>query len=414
MSANGGVPVLAVTKSARGARRVLSRAVAVVYGLVMFEVIIMVSPFAFYFYAAYGPTLKWLNHSAATAWLTGFLLPHAVLTTSPLLEFLRWNLGRSAFGLGLLAFFVLAAQIYGSKLLGRRMVNSGAYHSVRHPQYLCLGLSAFGLFTQWPRMIIFLLFVGMLFVYYFLARVEERRMLAVDPSYADYMRRTGMFLPGNPGGRLYRLLFGKLNDQKLGHGLAVTMLLGLALVAGLGLYAYTTRHIAHTTVSSNMEAIAVYPMPPSDMRGITLLALSDPSVQQAIQREGNATFVAHVLPQDYGMIGMFADIGTRHMTPGPGNIRVSRFKYLGGWLLPFLDSRARTNLMGSAKPEYRVVFSRVDGPDGRPLPRSNLFDLSAKMTPVYVADVKVRTPQVARTIEPPRRSFWGDVKMPIF
>src|SRR5262249_56707140 len=42
---------------------------------------------------------------------------------------------------------------------------------------------------------------GMLFAYYFLARVEERRMLGVDPSYVDYMRRTGMFLPGNAGGR---------------------------------------------------------------------------------------------------------------------------------------------------------------------------------------------------------------------
>ncbi len=72
------------------ARRWLSRTVAILYGLVMFEVIIMISPFAFYFYAAYGPTLKWLNHSRATAWLTGFVLPHAVFTTSPFLEFLRW------------------------------------------------------------------------------------------------------------------------------------------------------------------------------------------------------------------------------------------------------------------------------------------------------------------------------------
>src|SRR5207247_1027043 len=34
---------------------------AILYGLVMFEVIIMISPFAFYFYAAYGPMLKWLK-----------------------------------------------------------------------------------------------------------------------------------------------------------------------------------------------------------------------------------------------------------------------------------------------------------------------------------------------------------------
>src|SRR5713226_9882046 len=122
MSANENAQAPESDATRQGARRWLSRAVAVVYGLVMFEVVIMVSPFAFYFYAAYGPTLKWLNHSAATAWLTGFLLPHAVFTTSPFLEFLRWGLGRYFFGLGLLAFFVLAAQIYGSKLFGRKLV----------------------------------------------------------------------------------------------------------------------------------------------------------------------------------------------------------------------------------------------------------------------------------------------------
>src|SRR5438445_6628834 len=106
------------------ARRWLSRTVAVLYGLVMFEVIIMISPFAFYFYAAYGPTLKWLNHSRATAWLTGFVLPHAVFTTSPFLEFLRWDLGRYAFGLGLLGFFLFTVQIYGSRLFRRKVVTS--------------------------------------------------------------------------------------------------------------------------------------------------------------------------------------------------------------------------------------------------------------------------------------------------
>src|SRR5581483_3604311 len=133
---------------------------------------------------------------------------------------------------GPLAFFVLAAQIYGSKLLGRKIVSSGIYRYIRHPQYLSLGLSAFGLSTMWPRMIIFLFFVGMLFAYYFLARVEERRMLAIDPSYADYMRHTGMFLPGNPGGRLFRLLFGNLREQKFARPLALTSLFVLAMLVG--------------------------------------------------------------------------------------------------------------------------------------------------------------------------------------
>lgn len=160
------------------------------------------------------------------------------------------------------------------------------------------------------------------------------------------------------------------------------------------------------------SSVSVYPMAATAMRQVVSLALSDPSVQQALQREGSATFVAHVLPHDYGMIGMFADVGTHHMTPG--NVRLSRFKYLGGWLLPFLDSHVRTDLMGSNGQKYQVVFSRVDGPNGLPVSVRRSFDLTAKMTPVYIADINATTQQVSRTIDPPRRSFWGDVKMPIF
>jgi hypothetical protein len=221
-----------------------------------------------------------------------------------------------------------------------------------------------------------------------------------------------MFLPGNPGTRLYRLLFHGLRDQRLAHRLALMLLLVLVLAAGFGLRAYTLRHIARIAVLPNVEVVSVYPMNLQALRHLSSLALSNPSVQQAIQREGNATFVAHVLPRDYGMIGMFADVGAHHMSPG--NIRLSGLKYLGEWLLPFLDSRIRTDLMGSDRQEFRIIFSRVDGPGGRPVSSARLFDLSAKMTPVYIADVNGVSQKVSHTIDPPRRSFWGDVKMPIF
>jgi protein-S-isoprenylcysteine O-methyltransferase Ste14 len=393
-------------------RRWLSRIVAIVYGLVMFEVVIMISPFAFYFYAAYGPTLRWLNHSRVTAWSTGFLLPHAVFTTSSLLEFLRWSLGRYAFGLGLVAFFALAVQIYGSHLFGRRVVTSGVYGYIRHPQYLCLSISAFGLFTMWPRTIIFLLFVGMLFAYYFLARLEERRMLALSPGYAEYMRNTGMFLPGNPGGHLFRLLFGGIHDRQLAARLAMLLSACVIFLAGAGLRAYTVSHLSRSINAPNTEIISVYSMAPEKMRRLVALAFSDSRVQRALEYEKSATLVVHILPHDYGMIGMFADIGSHHMRPG--NIRLSGFKYLAACLLPFLDVHQRTDIMGSDGRQYRLVFSRVDSPDGRPVPLERIFALSAKMTPVFVADVDSVSGHVGETITPPRRSFWGDVKMPIF
>lgn len=412
MAASSSSEIVQTPTAKPGMRRWLSRAVAVLYGLVMFEVIIMISPFAFYFYAAYGPTLRWLNHTNATAWLTGFLLPHSVFTTSSFLEFLRWDLGRYAFGLGLLGFLLLALQIYGSRLFGRRAVTSGAYRYVRHPQYLCLSISAFGLFTMWPRMIIFLLFVGMLFAYYFLARVEERRMLTLYPGYAEYMRGTGMFLPGNPGGRLFKLLFGGVHNQRFAHQLAIGSSALLLLIAGIGLRAYTLSHLSRFGGTANIEVISVYPMRPQEMQHMVAMALADSRIQQALQREQPATFVVHILPHDYGMIGMFADVGSHHMRPG--NIHLSGFKYLAACLLPFLDVHQRTDIMGSEGQEYRLVFSRVDDPDGRPMPLKQIFELRAKMTPVYIADINSISGHLSETIDPPRRSFWGDVKMPIF
>jgi len=412
MSAAPSAQRIPPTAAESAVRRWLSRMIAFVYGLVMFEVIIMISPFAFYFYTAYGPTLKWLNHSRATAWLTGFVLPHAVFTTSPFLEFLRWGLGRYAFGLGLLGFFLFAAQIYGSRLFHRKVVMSGAYRYIRHPQYLCLSIAAFGLFTMWPRVIIFLLLVGMLFAYYFLARVEERRMLNLHPGYAEYMRNTGMFLPGSPGGHAYALIFGGMRDQALAHRLAIASWLLMVLLAGVGLRAYALGHLSRSSHATNMELISVYPMSAERMQDIVALAIADSRVEEALRREPYATLVVHILPHNYGMLGMFADVESHHMKPG--NIHLSRFKYLAGCLLPFLDAHPRTDLMGSDGPEYRLVFSRVDGPDGRPVPPRRILDVSAKMTPVYVADLNAVSGHLSQTIDPPRRSFWGDVKMPIF
>src|SRR5215467_16161685 len=106
-------------------------------------------------------------------------------------------------------------------------------------------------------------------------------------------------------------------------------------------------------------------MTPGEMQHVVAPALADSRVQEVLHREQNATFVVHLLPHDYGMIGMFADVESHHMRPG--NVHLSGFKYLAGCLLPFLDLHQRTALMGSIAQEYRPAFSRVAGPGGRPV-----------------------------------------------
>src|ERR1700758_1704016 len=119
-------------------RKLLKWALSVLYGLVMVEVIIMISPFAFYWYSLYAPALQGLHRWRATAWMEAFFLPHSVITTSRILEVVRWRVGTYCLSLGILAFIFCALQIYGAMAFRRGAVRSWIYSRIRHPQYLSL------------------------------------------------------------------------------------------------------------------------------------------------------------------------------------------------------------------------------------------------------------------------------------
>jgi protein-S-isoprenylcysteine O-methyltransferase Ste14 len=149
------------------AKQAAKRIAAVLSLLVMLEILIMISPFALYWYSLYSPTLQALHQWSGTAWLECFVLPNSVITTSTVLETFRWVIGPYLFSIGLLGFLVLAAQIYTAKFRRKGLVTGGIYRYIRHPQYLCLGIAGLGLLAHWPRMIILVLYLLMMTAYYF-------------------------------------------------------------------------------------------------------------------------------------------------------------------------------------------------------------------------------------------------------
>ncbi len=164
---------------------------AVFYVLVAFEFFYMASPFAAYFYAAYGPGLRFLIDSPRTAWLSATFLPHVVVETSSVLLNLHNAVGSVLFLGGLLVFGIAAAQVYSAKLRRRGVVTGGLYRLVRHPQYAALSVSGLGLLLLWPRFVALLSFVTMLFAYRLLARAEERECEArFGRAYLQYQSRT--------------------------------------------------------------------------------------------------------------------------------------------------------------------------------------------------------------------------------
>ena len=387
------------------------------YGLMMIEVIIMISPFAFYWYSLYAPTLQGLHRWRSTAWMEAFFLPHSVITTSPALEFLRWQVGTYCFSIGVLAFILIGIQVYATRLIRKKVAQSWVYSRIRHPFYLSLAIAGFGLLTMWPRIIILILYLGMLFLYYFLARFEERQMEAKFPEYADYRRRTAMFIPGSLGGKLFRLFFGWIPNRRLALTVSSLAVVVVVIGGGLLLRRYTIGHAATDLLPEDRTlAIAIWPMPAERLQNVVSTALSDARVRASLEKERGAVFTAHVLPEDYGMVSMFADVGTDHRMFS--RLSPHRFLYLTGFVFPFFEHHRKDRIMGTPEDRYQVIFSRVDEP-GRPsITVDHVTDLSAKMTPVVIAQVQIKAPggdpTLGEVTVPPRRSFWGDITMPMF
>ena len=156
------------------AKVALSGAIAL-YFVVCFEILIMISPFAGFFYSVFNPFLLGLTKYQATRWLSSFFFTHMVVPPNGFLKFVR-ILGSVFFSLGLLSFLICALQVYGSKFLRRGPVTKGLYSLIRHPQYVALATAGAGLAILWPRFLVVVLWLAMVLLYYLLARDEERRV----------------------------------------------------------------------------------------------------------------------------------------------------------------------------------------------------------------------------------------------
>jgi len=182
-------------------KKIAARGGIIAFFTMAFEVMIMISPFAFFFYSVFNPIFAWLDQYAATRWLTSFFLPHMVLPPTLPLKAIRIG-GSILFVIGLIGFLICALQVYLGKIFKWGIAARGLYAYIRHPQYLFLGIWGVGLVILWPRFIVLATLSLMFILYYFLAKDEEQRMLdQYGDDYRQYMEGTGMFVPFSVAGK---------------------------------------------------------------------------------------------------------------------------------------------------------------------------------------------------------------------
>ncbi len=394
------------------------RGLIVLYFVIGLEILIMISPAAGFFYAAFNPFLLSLAQSPATRWLTAFFLPHMVSPPDLLLKTVRVA-GSVLFVVGAVGFFICAVQVYYNKFTRRGVALGGLYSRIRHPQYLGLMLTGLGLSILWPRFLVAALWAVMVALYYLLARDEERRMLGqFEGEYREYMNRSGMFLPKGVEAAIRRLL--PLRNSSL-RAVLVLLLLAVCAVSG----AFALRRYTVSTLplwsQGRITALAILPNDLTMLDHRMASVLEMPEIKEHMGGTPGAILV-YFMPKDYVMQGMIADTGgewqlyKRHHT----------FAMIGDWIFhPFrhledghaaMHHGTREGTDGhtvGAGMVRRMVFLRVETQSDLPNP-ADLFGINTRRSPLFVADVDIHNLVLQEVRDLPAETGWGRLPTPIF
>lgn len=276
-------------------------AVFLFYFLIAFEFAYMAGPFATFFYTAYSPALNFFNKIPVLSRLTQFFLPHICQNTSSILISSHNYIGAALALSGFLIFCIGAVRIYYSKLAKKGAVTGGIYKYIRHPQYSSFIVCSFGLLLIWPRYIVLISFVTMLFVYYILARVEEQECCAkFGESYISYMNTTNMFIPFikfNTENVIVNTASKTTRTFKLLSLYIITLLVSLFAAYGLQNLTIDSLYSSCTDHSTN---ISLCQMDVNTISQITTIAKKNPKVQAYLSKYNkDTTFLNYILPTSW-------------------------------------------------------------------------------------------------------------------
>jgi protein-S-isoprenylcysteine O-methyltransferase Ste14 len=137
------------------------------------------------------------------SWIIGRNLPEGILWGHTLYQSIgHWGMYVNVM-CAVIALFMIANgwyniyHSYWSKdTRAGKLVTTGVYRYIRHPQYTGLLLLSFGMIAEWATLPTLILFPIMIVLYVRLARREEKDLQGEFGShYEEYRKTTKMFIP---------------------------------------------------------------------------------------------------------------------------------------------------------------------------------------------------------------------------
>jgi hypothetical protein len=241
----------------------------------------------------------------------------------------------------------------------------------------------------WPRFLMVVFFVTMLFAYHALAWIEERECLRkYGQAYTDYQQRTPRFLPfrlpfrlqlpGRPSARPWpvRLATGAL---------AYATALALALLLAFASQAYTLRHLI-AYAAGDAVYLALTPLDAATLQRVAQAAAADRRVRlrlAPVTGQG-ARLINYVMPWEWAVTEIPMNGVRSHHTP---------------------DDYDRG--------KYKIVYTRAVLPTDATAQGLDILRSAARTEPVGEAWIDDEG-RVARVLEPPNEIFYGTVPVPVF
>lgn len=359
------------------------------YFLIAFEFFYMAGPFAAYFYSVYAPALNFFNDVPILSWLNSFFLPHAVRETSSSLINAHEVIGAILAIGGFIAFSIGACQVYYNKLTKKGVVTGGIYNFVRHPQYISFMICSLGLMILWPRFIVMIMFVTMIFAYYTLAKMEERECSTkFGTSYIDYKNRTNMFLPFRPNSfpkfQLPRTM--KKKVLVLITMYLTALLFSIGLAKGLQILSINSLYSVYT---DNSADIAVCKLSDKKINRIMNIIKTDRNVISMLSDFDETTqYVNYILPTDW----FAAEIPMNGVKLGRGHLSPSNYD---------------TNL-------YKVIITKVTLKDNHIVPSKRFLTNIHKREPIAEVWINFSEQKVTQILNMPPNIRYDGIPVAVY
>ena len=233
-------------------------------------------------------------------------------------------------------------------------------------------------------------------------------------NYHNYIQRTAMFLPGEPGGKIFAALFGWIKSQRRALAVCYVVLLvaGVALAFGSRRYTISQSSIVYLP-EKKVIAVSILPRANHSLEQIINDAYELSPVNDALAsflNEGHKGFLVHVMPKNYMMQGLFVQPSESGLRP----MKRSSWANVIGFFFPFLRPHSHRAMMGEIEGgEVRLIFSQLTWPNGEYAPPDKALDFTVKHLPLLKTDIDRKNHMADSVEKTSRRNFWGQMPMPV-